>query len=178
MAKRIHSARFLLECETHHTGLHMVLHGISLWSYILLPWVHIFGVTHMHILDKGMVHPIGGVCSFSYTNFFLFCPGGTYPETMKFTIFAYRWYEVVTLRSISSHRKSFIGGSWLFILVMHDKWSATEFSTPFLSLISRSNSWSRRIHLINLSLASFLVKRYLSGHGLYRRWPWYPLNRI
>ena len=74
MAKRIHSTRFSLECETHHSGLHMVLHGISLWSYVLLPWVHIFRVTHLHILDKGMVHPIGGVCSHIPTCF-CFPPG-------------------------------------------------------------------------------------------------------
>jgi hypothetical protein len=42
-----------------------------------------------------------------------------------------------------------------------DKWSATKFSTPFLSLISMSNSWSKRIHQINRGLASFLVRRYL-----------------
>src|SRR6185437_7727451 len=70
----------------------------------------------------------------SCTNFFLLSPGDIYPETMKFTIFAYQGCEAVTLRSMSSRRKSFIGGSWVFVLVMRDKWSATEFSTPFISL--------------------------------------------
>src|SRR6185295_618998 len=78
----------------------------------------------------------------SCTSFFLLSLGGIYPETIKFMIFAYQGCEAVTLRSISSHRKSFIGGSWVFVLVKRDKWSATEFSTPFLSLISKSNSWN------------------------------------
>lgn len=41
-----------------------------------------------------------------------------------------------------------------------DKWSATTFSTPFLSRMVMSNSWRRRIHLINLGLASCLERRY------------------
>ena len=44
-----------------------------------------------------------------------------------------------------------------------DKWSATTFSTPFLSLIWRLNSWSKRIHHINLALASCLVSKYFKA---------------
>ena len=153
MANRIHFARFSLVCEIHHSDLHMVPHGISLWPFVLgnpsAQTRYRYGASHRwHLL--------------SWTSFFLLSHGGIYPKTMKFTIFAYQGCEAVTLRSISSCRKSFIDGSWVLVLVMRDKWSATEFSTPFLSLISRSNSWSRRIHLINLGLASFLVKRCLS----------------
>ena len=43
----------------------------------------------------------------------------------------------------------------------HDRWSATRFSIPFLSLISRSNSCNRRTHYISLYFASFLLIRYL-----------------
>ena len=42
-----------------------------------------------------------------------------------------------------------------------DRWSATRFSVPFLSLISRLNSFNRRTYLISLGFASFLVIRYL-----------------
>jgi hypothetical protein len=45
----------------------------------------------------------------------------------------------------------------------HDIWSATEFSTPFLSRISTSNSWSRSIHRIRCGVASFFIKRYQSS---------------
>ena len=44
-----------------------------------------------------------------------------------------------------------------------DKWSAITLSDPFLSLIVRSNSWSKRIQRIKRDLASFLTKRYLSA---------------
>lgn len=42
-----------------------------------------------------------------------------------------------------------------------DKWSATTFSTLFLSLMVRLNSYRRRIHLIKHALASLLEMRYL-----------------
>ena len=42
--------------------------------------------------------------------------------------------------SCSSEKDSLTGNSLDGILMISDKWSATVFSIPFLSLISRSNS--------------------------------------
>jgi hypothetical protein len=68
--------------------------------------------------------------------------------------------DLETLKSMSSLIESLIGNSCGFSNCILDKWSATEFFTPFLSFISKSNSWSSKIHLINRGLASFLVSKY------------------
>ena len=55
------------------------------------------------------------------------------------------WYQgvtSVTLKSMSSRRKSFIGSSCMLVKCIRDKWSATEFSTSFLSFYLYL--WSRR----------------------------------
>ena len=44
--------------------------------------------------------------------------------------------------------------------------SATEFSLPFLSLISKSNSWRSSTHYINHGLASFLESKYFKAAWL------------
>jgi hypothetical protein len=77
---------------------------------------------------------------------------------------------VCTLKPWNSqylHTKGLISSPWGSChlegsgrILIRNKWSAIEFSTPFLSLISKSNSWSRRIHLMSLGLVSFLVRRY------------------
>ena len=44
-----------------------------------------------------------------------------------------------------------------------DKWSATTFSTPFLSLIVRLNSWHSGIHLVKQGLVSCFDSKYFSA---------------
>ena len=72
----------------------------------------------------------------------------------------------VSILGLSTHyknvfvRSSFIGIFSFGALGILDKWSATTFSTPFLSLISRSNSCKRSIHRISLAFASFFCIKY------------------
>jgi hypothetical protein len=49
-----------------------------------------------------------------------------------------------------------------------------HFSTLGLSLISMSNSWSKRIHRINLGFASFFVRSYLRAAWSVKLSPWAP----
>ena len=60
--------------------------------------------------------------------------------------------------SCSSKNLSQIG-SMLDSTKILEMWSAIVFLEPFLSKISRSNSYSRRIHLISLGFVSFLDSR-------------------
>ena len=53
--------------------------------------------------------------------------------------------------------------SLVYLEKILDKWSATKFSEPFLSLISRSNSYSNRVQLMSLGLVSFLANKYLKA---------------
>jgi len=46
------------------------------------------------------------------------------------------------------------------------RWSATKFCTLLLSQISKSNSWSQSIHLINRGLDSAFFNRYLRAAWL------------
>jgi len=41
-----------------------------------------------------------------------------------------------------------------------ERWSTITFTLPFLSLISKSNSWSKRTYLINRGLELGLVNKY------------------
>jgi hypothetical protein len=45
----------------------------------------------------------------------------TYTETMKLTIFAYQGFDNITLRSMSSLRKPFIGSSYVLVIFIRDK---------------------------------------------------------
>jgi len=67
------------------------------------------------------------------------------------------------IRMCSSGKILFISVISIGTLGMRDNWSATTFSTLFLSHISRSNSYKRRIHRISFALASFFVIRYFSA---------------
>ena len=130
----------------------------AMWNFLMICMAFVVGTHHLsrpsdHTLYKYMSSK--RCRRLPKMSFFLFSPGGTYPETIKFTIFAYHGVESVTFRSMSSHRKSFIGGPCRLVTCIRDRWSATVFSSPFLSFISRSNSWSKRIHLIRRGLASF-----------------------
>ena len=49
--------------------------------------------------------------------------------------------------------------SHALLVTILNRWSVTQFSKPFLSLISQSNSWSSIHHLINLCFASFFSVR-------------------
>jgi hypothetical protein len=138
LARRTRTAIFWLVCGILRNGLRTVLHGIFQWCAILLPLVHISSIGHQGIPYIGMGHPKGDVCFLLVA--FLFSPSSTYPETMKFTMFAYHGFVSVTLSSMPSRRKSFIGSSYMLVTCKHDRWSATVFFTPFLSFISRSNS--------------------------------------
>ena len=72
--------------------------------------------------------------------------------------------EFKILKSCSSRKVSLIGiDSKDSSQTSLDKWSATTFSTPFLSQMVMANSWSKIIHWINLGLASFLGRRYFKA---------------
>ena len=95
-------------------------------------------------------------------NFFLSSSRGIYPVTMKFTKFAYHGLDEVTFRRVSSLKQSFIGRFDTCTCIL-ERWSTTQLSAPFLSLISKSNSWRSTIQRMSRCLASFLVKRYFSA---------------
>ena len=50
--------------------------------------------------------------------------------------------------------------------VSYTKWSATEFLLPFLSFISKSNSWRSSTHRMSRGLASFLERKYFRAAWL------------
>jgi hypothetical protein len=60
LAKRIHSAKSLHECGMPHNVLHMVISGITQWSWRLLLSVHISWVNRQSRLWRGTVDPICG----------------------------------------------------------------------------------------------------------------------
>ncbi|RDX76393.1 hypothetical protein CR513_43614, partial [Mucuna pruriens] len=68
---------------------------------------------------------------------------------------------VLMCSSYSSGNLSRIGIG-LFSRLIRLRWSATEFSAPFLSMISMLNSWIRSIHRINLGFASGFFNKNLS----------------
>ena len=65
------------------------------------------------------------------------------------------------LLTFSVGRKSSIGTSSSTLI--RERWSATPFYTPLLSLISMSNSWSSRIHRKSLGFASFFWIKYFNA---------------
>ena len=94
-----------------------------------------------------------------------FCP-------MHSMMVAYSCYKKITIsanqgndeiaNNCSSGNVSLIGIVFIGTpLTSLHEWSTTTFSTPFLSLIVISNSWSKRIYLSSLGFASFFVNRYL-----------------
>lgn len=73
-------------------------------------------------------------------------------------------YHGVGLDSVSKSCSSgnvscMIEGSLSEFMIKRDKWSATVFFDPFLSLISKLNSCNSKIHRISQAFASFLVRR-------------------
>jgi len=88
---------------------------------------------------------------------------GKIPHAKKFAKRAYQGGELaVILNKYSSEKASSMGNSLeSSSCLMRERWSATRFSTPFLSQIFKLNSWRSKTHLINLGLASFFASKYL-----------------
>lgn len=104
-------------------------------------------------------------CFESQRNFFFWCQfmsSRITPTTLKFAKSANHGLSY-TNNSFSSENSSRISISSVATssFTSLDKWFATWFSLPFLSWISRSNSWNNKIHLMSLGLESGLVNKYL-----------------
>lgn len=112
-----------------------------------------------------------------WKNFFL-CwelnSGGTYPPTKLFTIFTYHGVTPEVIMSGFSSRKISLMYSMLCLWTSSrslDKWSTTNFSTLFLSLVYKSNSCNNRNHIINLGLTYFFAMRYvIAAWSVYTIW--------
>lgn len=66
----------------------------------------------------------------------------------------------VTFGSMLSHKKLLIHNAFVLVICIWDKWFTIEFSTPILSFISKSNSWSKRIKVVRQGCATFLGSKY------------------
>ena len=73
-------------------------------------------------------------------------------------------WAVYKRKSCSSGKLSPMGKPWeVDSGINRDNWSATTFSTPFLSLLVRLNSWHSRIHLVKRGLVSCFDSKYFSS---------------
>ena len=135
MARRIRTARFWLVCGIFRNGLLTALHGISRWFVLLPPLACTASTSHQSIPYTGTGHAKGDIYSRLVASFYS-------PLVVRIlwpwnSMFVYHGLESITFSSMSSHKKSFIGNSYMLVTCIHDKWSTIVFSTPFLSLILR-----------------------------------------
>jgi len=71
--------------------------------------------------------------------------------------------EAKSVNKLSSGKSSRIGETSSTNLSILLRWSATKFCDPLLSQISKSNSWSHNIHLINRGLGFCLLQQVLQS---------------